>query len=186
MMKSLQTSTNVATTDNNTVEIESDENIPVDAEPQRDEPVLPANGRPYQALFYDRTKPLTLVEAAGLFDDESKAIEEMPNKPSGGEVYLFRGKSSKCENDWRKAGHQLEQINGGRWAYGGLLLRKVAHLFTPEYPEGTSLFKRISWNHKNKANLTVIQYIGDHTLSVDFAHGNSKQGLPYTQGLFHH
>ena len=107
MMKSLQTSTNVATTENNTVEIESDENIPVDAEPQRDEPVLPANGRPYQALFNDRTKPLTLVKAEGLFDDESKAIEEMPNKPFGGEVYLFRGKSGQYENDWRKAGHRL-------------------------------------------------------------------------------
>ena len=138
--------------------------------------------RPYQALFYDKTKPLSLTEASKLFENESKAIEEMPHKPSGGEVFLFKGKTSQYENDWRTDGHRMVQINGGRWAYNGLLLRKVSSLVTPDSgPKGTNLFQRISWNHKLQPQLTLIQYVGNHSLSVDFPHGNSKQDVPYTR-----
>ena len=99
---------------------------------------LPVIARPYQALFYDKTKPLSLTEASKLFENESKAIEEMPHKPSGGEVFLFKGKTSQYENDWRTDGHRMVQINGGRWAYNGLLLRKVSSLVTPDSgPKGT-------------------------------------------------
>ena len=145
---------------------------------------LPVIARPYQALFYDKTKPLSLTEASKLFEKESKAIEEMPHKPSGGEVFLFKGKTSQYENDWRTDGHRMVQINGGRWAYNGLLLRKVSSLVTPDSgPKGTNLFQRISWNHKLQPQLTLIQYVVNQSLSVDFPHGNSKQDVAYTDLL---
>ena len=54
--------------------------------------------------LYDRTKPLSLTEASKLFENESKARKEMPPKPSGGEVFIFRGKTSQYETDWRTDG----------------------------------------------------------------------------------
>merc|ERR1719300_801147 len=38
----------------------------------------------------------------------------------------------------------------------------------------------VSWSHKYKQLLTLIQFVGDHTVSQDFPHGNSKlTNMPY-------
>ena len=136
---------------------------------------------PFKALFYDKKEILSLKEAHDIFEKEKDVITEMPNKPSAGEVFLFKAKNESSLNDWRSNGHRWFQANGGRWAYNGLLLRKVSHCVTPESGrKGTNKFQMISWSHKDKPMLTLVQFVGDHTLSVDFPHGNAKKNhMPY-------
>ena len=53
------------------------------AEGERDE-----NAEPFKSLYYDKKEILSLKEAHDLFENEEKAITEMPNKPTAGEVIL--------------------------------------------------------------------------------------------------
>ena len=146
------------------------------AEGERDE-----NAEPFKSLYYDKKEILSLKEAHDLFENEEKAITEMPNKPTAGEVILYKGKDEASKNDWRSNGHRWFQANDGRWAYNGLLMRKLSHCVTPDSGrKGTNLFQMISWSHRDKPMFTLIQFVGDHTVSVDFPHGNSKKSsMPY-------
>ena len=105
----------------------------------------------------------------------------MPYKPESGQVFLYRAKDDSSKNNWRSNGHRFIQTNGGRWCYNGMLRRRISHLVTPESGrQGTNKFMMISWIHKEKPDLTLLQFVGDHTLSVDFPHGNSKKSnMPY-------
>ena len=60
-----------------------------------------------------------------------------------------------------------------------MMKRKVSQCVTPDTDKkGTNAFQMISWS-KDKSLLTLVQFVGDHTVSVDFPHGNSKKGIPY-------
>ena len=48
---------------------------------------------PFKALFYDKKEILSLKEAHDLFENENNVVTEMPNKPSAGEVFLFKAKN---------------------------------------------------------------------------------------------
>ena len=47
---------------------------------------------------------LSLKEAHDLFENEENVITEMPNKPTAGEVILYKGKDEASKNDWRSNG----------------------------------------------------------------------------------
>ena len=122
-----------------------------------------------QSICYNIKEPISLIEALEYFNDESKAINEMPDKPSDGEVILFKAKDISYGNDWSSNGHRWYQANGGRWALGGQLKRKISHCVTPDTDKkGTNSFMMISWNHWDKPLFTLVQFVGDHTISVDF------------------
>ena len=134
-----------------------------------------ANTEPFKALFYDRKDILTLSEAASMFGLESQAIYEMPFKPVSGEVYLFKGRNETSANNWRSNGHRWNQANGGRWVFNGLIKRKVSNCVTKESGQrGTNQFQMITWNHKEHPLLTLVQFVGDESVSQDFPHGNAK------------
>ena len=100
----------------------SEENVVGDTEVRADtivhetveEEELPENARPFQCLAYNKNKPLSLQEVLGYFKDESKAITKMPDKPSAGEVILFKAKDVQHGDNWRTNGHRWCQANGGR------------------------------------------------------------------------
>ena len=142
--------------------------------------VLPENARPYQSLAFNEKKPLSIQAALKYFDQEDKAITKMPFKPKGGEVLLFKAISSKNMNDWRSNGYRWNQGNGGRVCLDGQIKRRVANLVTPTSgKKGIPDFQRISWSHRDHPMLTLVQFVGDETLSVDFPHKNSKKEIPY-------
>ena len=147
---------------------------------QEDNDVLPEIARPFQPIAFDQRKPLPIHEALAYFDHEDKAITQMPFKPKSGEVLLFKAKSAKHMNDWRSTGQRWYQCNGGSSCMKGLMKRKVANIVTPSSGKnGVSTFQRISWTHREKPMLTLIQYVGDDSVSVDFPHKNSKKDIPY-------
>ena len=147
---------------------------------QPEEEVLPEIARPFQPIAFDQRKPLAIHEALAYFDHEDKAITEMPFKPKSGEVILFKAKSAKHMNDWRSTGQRWYQCNGGSSCMKGLMKRKVANIVTPSSGKnGVSTFQRISWTHREKPMFTLIQYVGDDSVSVDFPHKNSKKDIPY-------
>ena len=159
----------------------TDDEPEIDVVPPIEVPEPEIITEPFKSIYYDRKDILTLAEAHDLFEDESKAIMEMPNKPTSGEVILFKAKNESCINNWRSNGHRFVQANGGRRAYNGLLLRKVSNCVTPDSgKKGTNAFQMISWTHRDKPMLTLMQFVGDHMVSVDFPHGNSKKTtMPY-------
>ena len=153
-----------------------EKNKPEEADTSED---IPENARPYQSIAFDKQKPPSIEEALKFFDQESKAITKMPFKPKAGEVILFKTTSAETLENWRAIGHRFNQGNGGRWVLGGLLKRKVANCVTPTSGHrGTNKFQRISWTHKDKP-LTLVQFVGDDSVSVDFPHKNSKKDIPY-------
>ena len=127
------------------------ENAMTTTEPEEDNSAPVEVNEPFKALAYDRQDILSLKEAAEFFNDESKAISQMPFKPSAGEVYLFKAKSVSARDDWRANGHRFIQANGGRWAYnGGMLKRKIAHCVTPESVKSTRLTLQYHFYHFGK------------------------------------
>ena len=142
--------------------------------------ILPENARPYQSLAFNEKNPLSIHAALKYFDQEEKAITQMPFKPKGGEVLLFKAISSKNMNDWRSNGYRWNQGNGGRVCLNGQIKRRVANLVTPTSgKKGIPDFQRISWSHRDHPMLTLVQFVGDETLSVEFPHKNSKKEIPY-------
>ena len=138
------------------------------------EPLVTRETEPFQALFHDKTELLSLTEAANLFSLESKSISEMPFKPVAGSVYLFKG-NEKTANDWRSNGHRWYQVNGGKWVLNGKVKRRVSNCVTEESgKKGTNAFQMITWIHKDYPLSTLLQFVGDDSISKDFPHGNSK------------
>ena len=129
----------------------TEQNAMTTTEPEEDTSAPVEVNEPFKALAYDRQDILSLKEAAEFFNDESKAISQMPFKPSAGEVYLFKAKSVSARDDWRANGHRFIQANGGRWAYnGGMLKRKIAHCVTPESVKSTRLTLQYHFYHFGK------------------------------------
>ena len=154
-------------------------NNPKEIEQQTTE-VLPEVARPFQPIAFGQRKPLTIHEALAYFDEEDKAITQMPFKPKSGEVLLFKAMSAKHMNDWRSTGQRWYQCNGGSSCMKGLIKRKVANIVTPSSGKnGVSTFQCISWTHREKPMFTLIQYVGADSVSVDFPHKNSKKDIPY-------
>ena len=105
----------------------------------------------------------------------------MQYKPKAGKVILFKAESDKSTNDWRANGHRWFQGNGGRWT-SDRVKRRVANLVTPtSNRRGTPDFQMFSWTHRDKSLVTLVQFIGNDSLSVDFPHKNSKTGVPYVR-----
>ena len=70
--------------------------------------------------------------------------------------------------------------NDGTKYMKGMIKRKVSNIVTPTSgKEGLPTFQRISWTHRDKPMLVLVQYIGDDSVSVDFPHKNSKKDIPY-------
>ena len=104
----------------------------------------------------------------------------MPFKPKAGEIYLFKAKSQKEMNNWRAIGHRFYQARGGKWICGGLIQRRTFNIVTPTSGKaGVTDFQMFSWTHRDDPLTTLVQFVGDHTVSVDFPHKNSKKGIPY-------
>ena len=66
----------------------------------------------------------------------------------------------------------------------GLIKRKVTNiLMPPSGKNGVSTFQRISWTHCEKPMFSLIQYVGDDSVSLDIVHKNSKKDIPYIRDL---
>ena len=104
----------------------------------------------------------------------------MPFKPKAGEIYLFKAKSQKEMNNWRAIGHRFYQARGGKWICGGLVQRLTFNIVTPTSGKtGVTDFQIFSWTHRDDQLTTLVLFVGDHTVSVDFPHKNSKKGIPF-------
>ena len=137
---------------------------------------IPEIARPFKALSFNKREPLCLKEALSYFDQESKAVTEFPWKPQGGTVVLFKAKTKAHNEDWRANGHRFSQINGGRNVMNGLMRRRVGYIQTSSKEHsGNPGFQMISWIHRYKPHLTLVQFVGDESLSVDRPHGNEKK-----------
>ena len=167
---------------NNSVNTNVDEIVtpPLVVAPVLVDEYIPENARPFQPVAFDKTKPLSIEEAMDFLKDESKSISQMPFKPKAGEVILYKAVSEKTINDWRANGHRWFQGNGGRWTSDGQIKRRVASLVTESSSRrGVTDFQMFSWAHKDKPLLTLVQFVGNDSLSVDFPHKNNKKGIPY-------
>ena len=159
--------------------VEANEDATEDA---TDDVDIPESARPFQPIAFDKKKPLAIDEAYTFLKQESKAISQMPFKPKAGEVILYKAESDKSKNDWRANGHRWFQGNGGRWTTDGLLKRRVANLVTPSSNRrGVPDFQMFSWTHRDRPLFTLVQFVGNDSLSVDFPHKNSKKGVPYVR-----
>ena len=77
--------------------------------------VLPEEARPFQAISYSTNQKLTTKEMVSYLGMvETHAITEMPWKPSGGTVILFKARNESCKNNWRANGHRMVQTKGKR------------------------------------------------------------------------
>jgi hypothetical protein len=142
--------------------------------------VLPEHARPFQPIAFDKRDPLSIQEAVHFLEQEEKSISQMPFKPKAGQLILFKAKSPKNLNDWRSNGYRWNQCNGGRVCLNGMIRRKVANIVTPTSGKtGISAFQRISWTHRDKPMLVLIQFVGNEDVAVDFPHKNSKKQIPY-------
>ena len=147
---------------------------------EQDPEVLPEHARPFQPIAFDKRDPLSIQEAVHFLEQEEKSISQMPFKPKAGQLILFKAKSPKNLNDWRSNGYRWNQCNGGRVCLNGMIRRKVANVVTPTSGKtGISAFQRISWTHRDKPMLVLIQFVGNEDVAVDFPHKNSKKQIPY-------
>ena len=104
----------------------------------------------------------------------------MPFRPKAGVVLLFKARSKKEDTKWRSNGHRWYQGRGGRWILEGLVQRRVFNIVTPTSGKtGLHDFQMFSWTHKDKPLYTLVQFVGNDEISVDFPHKNSKKGIPY-------
>ena len=51
----------------------------------------------------------------------------------------------------------------------------LSYIVTKEKPKGDKNLVRVSWKLRNRPFDTLVQFVGDETLSVELIHGNSKQ-----------
>ena len=96
----------------------------------------------------------------------------------GGTVWLYRAETHDAAEDWRKAGHIMNQMNGGtvigaKSERSAVIFKKCSALVTNEKRRDTR-FKRYHWTHDGRPLHVLIQFIGDHTLSTPVYHRNSK------------
>ena len=99
-------------------------------------------------------------------------------KAKPGEVWFFRSVEENSIEDWKVDGHNFRFRSGApvnRFEDFKKLERKAAYIVTKECPKGDKNFTRLSWKLKCRPFDTLIQYLGDDTLSVDLIHGNSKK-----------
>ena len=97
------------------------------------------------------------------FLDETKAIQDMPQKPAAGRIILFK-ENKHSIGDWRG--------NGYRWVArrallgkDGLLKRRIAFCKTSDTGnKGTDQFIMVSWSHRDKP-LVLVQFVGDHNIA---------------------
>ena len=141
--------------------------------------VVPETARPFQAISFSKNIPLSISEVLNFFDRDQEAVSEFPWKPEGGTVVLFKAKTLAENEDWRSNGHRFKQINGGRYAKDGLIRRREGFLQIEDNAPADPRFKMISWTNRDKPLYTLVQFVGDSSLSVDRPHGRSKKNIVY-------
>ena len=106
---------------------------------EQEEEELPLEARPYQPLFYNQIRQLSMAEAMRLLDMdamEKRAIPALPNKPKAGTVYLVKANDDSEAEDWRACGHRFTQLNGGYLGGPGKnILKRKHNLLTPDCPK---------------------------------------------------
>ncbi|XP_059174682.1 probable ATP-dependent RNA helicase DDX52 [Physella acuta] len=93
------------------------------------------------------------------------------NRPPGDTVYLFSWDNEINKDDWRADGYRWRQ--GGSSAKDNLA-RKYFKIYTGP-GRWSSEFTRTAIFHPDHPRTVLIQYSGDETKAVDFAHGNSTK-----------
>ena len=148
-------------------------------------PVLPEAARLHRAIAYDKTERILAKDAAVYLQDpaleERYAITEMPLKPLGGTLILFKGtvtENSNTTEDWRAHGYRWKQINGGKNVLQSLHYN-THNIVTKDLPRGSPAFTMRSYKCSTRPHLTLLHFLGDHTAAVDFPHGNAKQGTTH-------
>ena len=131
-----------------------------------------------------------------------KAIKLLKNPPcwisnvedfaraKSGTVWLFRTPAMADCEAWRSNGHTFRQQSGQAIRKGkdGVRVeveddreddRRVAWIVTQENKTGDKRFQRISWTLKSNPRDTLVQFVGDDSLSRPLVHGNSKKNLRF-------
>lgn len=123
----------------------------------------------------DRNSAITTQEALGLIttDDDGKITTEMPFRPKGGEVYVFRPETTTMANDWRSDGHKwVNQGTSSLPRKKPLIKKKYFYISTNDGPN-TGFRKDVYHDLTNSPSTFIIHYIGNEKLSVPGPHGNN-------------
>ena len=104
-------------------------------------------------------KIFSFDDAFEYFIDETKAVQDMPQKPAAGRIILFK-ETENSIGDWRGNGYRWRATRA-IWGKDGLLKRKIAFCITTDSGNtGTDQ----SWSHRDKP-FVLVQFVGDHTIA---------------------
>ena len=141
--------------------------------------VLPEAARLHRAIAYDKMERILAKDAAVYLRDPlmeaCHAITEMPLRPKAGTLILFKSTETTKSEDWRAHGYRWKQCSGGKTVLQTLHYITF-NIVTPDHPlpRGTNLFSMRAYKDSERPHLTLLHFIGDHNIAVDFPHGNSK------------
>ena len=81
--------------------------------------------------------------------------------------------------DWKSDQYRWYQNGTKKLPDGGPVVKKVHYVCVTLHGKDKS-FKRLAYSLlDNTNNLTLVHYLGDHSIAVQFPHGNSKQSKVY-------
>ena len=131
------------------------------------------------AIAYDKMERILAKDAAVYLRDPLMeawhAVTEMPLRPKAGTLILFKSTEATKSEDWRAHGYRWKQCSGGKNVLQTLHYTTF-NIVTPDHPlpRGTNLFTMQAYTDRERPHLTLLHFMGDHNVAVDFPHGNSK------------
>ena len=128
-----------------------------------------------KTLQENRLSIITIKEAEHILLNEEIATASIPFRPKGGDVFLFEADSFHKRNDHKADGHKWLNQGTTKLPRCGPRIAKTYYYIRTETGISKN-FRKDTYTLVDGSNLrTLIHYVGDESISVPSAHGNSKK-----------
>ncbi|XP_046344837.2 uncharacterized protein LOC124125553 [Haliotis rufescens] len=124
------------------------------------------NPKPPEPYLTGRTSALKVEEIVNILrsPDESKAIQNAPATPHGGEVYLYKITSGMREDIWKDDKYHFRS-DGTRKQPGSspVIVKQYHKAYTEDKTTTRAFVREASYLYNQPLKHVLVQYIGDHT-----------------------
>ena len=131
------------------------------------------------AVLNNQNTPLKIQEALNIMlANEDSGISALPFRPKGGQVFVFKPLDSNSKDDWKADGHIWSNEGTRTLKFHDFTIHKRHFKLFLGY-EGKKRkiengFKKMVY-HFESDDVALIHYLGNESLSIQRAHGNSKK-----------
>ena len=108
-----------------------------------------------------------------MLENKSRYVSSIPFRPQGGQYFIFLPKNEGEINDWRADGHRWSNEGSAKLPRRNPIYRKTYFNLVTEDGKTKNFKKEVYQQLGDGLQPTLVHYIGDHTLSIPRAHGNT-------------